>query len=731
MNCEEQDLLKLKSEINRVVAGVGAEGRKELVKEVLEENEEEFDRNFTPRKRGKRGLGKKMKIPAPSDVVVQEARKIRFEEDVWELLYQSGTVSLKFRHRSEVMEFDLTGKLADHLVRFSKVCVWANLPNNPFSSATSASTVKANLRHTWSFVSYLMNNGFLLNVENADPKPLRLLDASHMKALLRERIKDSQPSMHVAGFFRAVARWLHLADYADLPDGFKPGFKISDWSGDKKFAKEVLRYEAERITPWVEIPHDDLMRLLGESQTYIHNFSDDILYLRTQLETVAQLVEGTGYPLAFYSRGPSAEITQRVLGKAYVEDPRSGRPWFAPSMRNSNEAIVAHEPMLLEMQNLIDCCVFQIALWTAARNSELRHMKPNGLFINGERHNPDDPALAAFKLAVGPDGGSGHKFELEFLTFKTTKDKKGTLRKIPFTDDAALSFCILLDFFRKKRQENKNVYLLPSGGLYGPDGSKTGTVSGSYVGGRLKALCTRLGLEPHHPHRCRKTLATIIINKNPNSLELIQKLLGHHSPTMTLRYLMEIPGIAEPIKQHLIETNRQRIVEIMVATATRRISGGAGDAYVEAIPPQELKANVLPATIEEYVQVLLDDPNFVVLATPAAWCMRFPTQLPEKLPCLPDPDLIDVPLSEIAPDPFNCQPWKCGYSVHTRRHLSRAKRNRDSAKRMAGDKRVRAELAPVFAEMAEYWTNVVEHLENGHEGYEDLVPAELVSVGDY
>lgn len=79
----------------------------------------------------------------------------------------------------------------------------------------------------------------------------------------------------------------------------------------------------------------------------------------------------------------------------------------------------------------------------------------------------------------------------------------------------------------------------------------------------------RLGLERYHPHCCRKTLATMIIKKNPNSLELIQRLLNHPTPTMTLRYLMGIPNISTAVQQHIREVNRKRIVNVLVATGIR------------------------------------------------------------------------------------------------------------------------------------------------------------------
>ena len=106
--------------------------------------------------------------------------------------------------------------------------------------------------------------------------------------------------------------------------------------------------------------------------------------------------------------------------------------------------------------------------------------------------------------------------------------------------------------------------------------SLVGIVNGIYAEHEAEL---RLGLERYHSHSCRKTLATLIIKRSPNSLELIQKHLNHHTPTMTLRYLMEIPSISTTVKQHILEVNRKRIVNVLVATGIR---------HCERAPLQEL-----------------------------------------------------------------------------------------------------------------------------------------------
>ena len=705
MSTEEQDFKSLVGIVNGICTEYEAELRNDEIDELTEEGIDGFHSEFKIQKKKK--LGQKSYIPEDGELVSHDQGGNLFGADEWAFDYHgSNVLTLGFRKESEIIGLDLTGKIADNLVRFSKVMVWGSMKNSPGRAVNSPSTLVNQLSATWTFIAYLQQNNYLLNIDSVAPKPLSLLTTKELKNLIEKRMEKKYPSVYVSGFFRVVTRWLYLADRAEFPREYAPGFTIQEWVGNGKFMRKVFRYEAERISPWSDIPHDELMILLGESQAYVNDFSDDILYMQDLSRKLEQAVgpANKGKNRNFlkkdhYITGP---LFDEVVAKSWAIDKRTQQPWYKVEYssqkgpkRNGKKGlkqyhatpIILHRSFNYKLSALVDCCNFQLELWTAARVSELSQIKVEGLFIDGKRCNPDEVnAVLAFKQALGPDGKRMHKFELEFRVFKTSKDKGGRLVKIPINDDPARAFCVLVEAFRKKREKLKSPFLIPKRGLQFDaisDKDTQKSILNSYFRHSLARLCQRLGLRRHHPHSCRKTLATLLIKRSPDSFDLIQRLLNHHTPTMTLRYLMEIPGISTTVKQHILEVNRKRIVNVLVATGIRRIGGRAGENMVGGIDPKYLEATAIEETIREYVEVLLQDNNFIINEVPAAWCMRFFTHNPETLPCLPNPDLVDVPLNMFAPDATKCRPWECGHAVHTGKHLRRVQRNARESRRMS------------------------------------------------
>jgi integrase len=742
MSEEQQKINKLRDAIKRIVSDIEKAEHEGNVEEIAEEVEDEFKRDLgLYRPKGSK-LGQKLPIPSPLAIISYDSDGktilTRFFEDEWRFFQREVIQTFKFRHESELNDLNLKGELANHLVHFSKICGWFMLPgNNPCSGVYSTHTSILNMIYFRTLVAFLLKRGFLLNIANTEPKPLSMLNVADLKAELRKNMEDNRPSIHVAGLFRAVGNWVQLADTVELPAEFKPSFTIRDWQGDKKILKEVIRYEAEKVTPWKDIPYDDLIRLLQESQVYVQDYSDDILFMTRKVYIeLNDFLNGTKKPGVFKT-GKTKPIFDAFVNHEFVADPRTGAPWFALLVtRTKTNKRADRERIFLgqcrtEESRLMTCCIFLLLFWTAMRVEELLHLKVDGLFINEKRLGRETNAVEAFKQSKGTQGTFEPKFDLEFLTFKTTKNKKGKLRKIPLTEDAAHAFCIVVELFRAQRSKLENSCLFPNGGIKQTNLRKNPKAPATrlFIANRLANLCEKVGAERHHPHKCRKSLATIIINKNANSLDLIQRLLGHQTPNMTLRYLMKIPGVAKAIHQHLIASNRKRILDLLTAAATRRMSGNAGERMMKAIPHEKLAAEVLPDTVEEYIDVLLADPNFVVIKTAMAWCLRFRSLRPQQLPCLPVIGLIDVPPEDLAPDPSNCRPWACGYAAHTSRHLKRVRDNRDASRKLAGAAGIRAELVQSFSFQAEYWENVVRHLEQGHENFQEIVPAAVFNSG--
>jgi hypothetical protein len=728
VNNGTKEIKKLRDAIERIVSDIKETEHEGNIREIVEEVAYEFERDLMlPRPKVCR-LGQKLPMPLPEAIISYdmdgETVLSRLREEKWWFVRLGEYLHHDFRHQSEEIGIDLLGEMADHLVRFSQLTGWFMLPgNNPGSGVESISSSLTYMKGFRHFIGILMEKGFLLKVIDTEPKPLHMLNVVELKAELRKRMAENRPVIQVKGVFKAVGMWVKMADYIEMPPEFMPGFTIRDWQGDKKLFKEIIHYVAERQTPWEDIPYDDLIRLLQESQVYVQNFSQDVLFMANKVSDV--------FPVKVACiTGKTQQMFDEIVAYTFANDPRTDASWFTLAITKEKPKLsVSRDSIKLcqieeEVFNLINCCIFLLLFWTAVRVEELTHFKTKGLFINGIRIGRDDNALEVFKGAKGPQGTLKPKFELEYCTFKHSKAKDGEVRKIPMAEDAALAFCILVELFRCCRNSHENPYLFPKGGRMRRRQRKNTPVSRGYISTHLAKLCNKVGIGYQHPHKCRKTLPTIIINKKPDSLEHIQRLLGHRTPTDTLKYLMQIPNIAEPVRQHVLASNKKRILDLLSAASTRRMSGKAGERMMTAIPPEKLVAEILPATIAEYIDLLLADPNFVVVKTPAAWCLRFRSYRPQQLPCLPDIHLIDLRPEDLAPDPSKCRPWLCGYAAHTSHHLKRAKANRDASKKIASKEGIRADLVRSLSHQYEYWGNVVRHVEHGHEAFSEMVPAE-------
>ena len=193
---------------------------------------------------------------------------------------------------------------------------------------------------------------------------------------------------------------------------------------------------------------------------------------------------------------------------------------------------ILKQPIIDELFNLIGASIFLLLIWTAMRCNELRNLKINSLRVDGK---PLDIAKDTIKQIQ-----EGCRFELQRTVYKTTDEPEGEEHELPLTKIGALAFATLVELFRGTRERQKTEYLLPAGGFDIHSGGSIGDygtdipINNKTIQKWLSNFCEFVGVEHHHPHQCRKTLATLIINHDPNSLELIRRILCHDNIKMTL-----------------------------------------------------------------------------------------------------------------------------------------------------------------------------------------------------
>lgn len=177
------------------------------------------------------------------------------------------------------------------------------------------------------------------------------------------------------------------------------------------------------------------------------------------------------------------------------------------------------------------------------------------------------------------------------------------------------------------------------------------------VGRAISSLGNAVGVDSVHPHRFRKTIAEILINRSERNIDLIRMLFGHKSYTMTLRYIARNPylvhSIAETIETHFAEA----FVEIVAAVRNGAFSGAAAEriANSTATRPELFKGRLLRLTVYNYIAYLLEagEPVFIQRTGVGIYCFSSDAYCKDTAP--PCVGRSEAKEGNIVPDPSNCQ----------------------------------------------------------------------------
>ena len=353
------------------------------------------------------------------------------------------------------------------------------------------------------------------------------------------------------------------------------------------------------------------------------------------------------------------------------------------------------------------------------RREEALSLTVHALKINGKSLDLTDDVLAQV------EAGSENSFDLTRSIYKT--DPYGACHETPIPKIAAKAFAVLCKLFRHARELGKTDFLFPSGGVVRP-GNKpkgSGTIQKQSLYDYLKRFCRAAGVDYQHPHKCRKSLATLIINHDSKSLEVIRFLLGHQSVAMTMEYIMALPGINEELLSYYYASEFDKITEWLFDALDGHVAGPRGDHTLEAIQENlvQWQGNMLPFTMKTIIKSMQDN-GLAIHRTPVAWCIWFDIRVPADTPCMTLEAREAVakgnPLEpkDYFPNPEFCVPHECGYAGYSRSDLPNAKRALKYAKEQSAKsgKTARAH----YDEQVTYWAGIVERLENGHPAFTSL-----------
>jgi len=566
----------------------------------------------------------------------------RYGDPEWKFLHEDGTmITLRFGQNHQELGFDLSDPLSESLRTIEKILSFYDVPGkDPSKKPLKPSSIEDSFKINHYLLSYLHGKGFL---RGNDPKNLELLNVHELRHEIYLRIEQDEGYSRVYRFSKAIAKWARISNKINLPGKFSANFTLKQfWSRGMK--KDIAKYVAQKKIRWQAIDFDDLQPMMNTALKYIKDYSRDLIFVERTFEKSFQrrVISGlvNKHAKIEHNEKLSADLADELINHHFSKD-SGGAPWLNVEISTNGKSAkyqyILKMPFIEEWKNLLGAAIFMLLIWSAMRINELRNLKMNALRVDGK---PLDLKKDAVEQVL-----DGTRFDLRRTEFKTNKEPGGKDHILPLPKIGALAFATLIELFRGTRLRQQNTFILPAGGFdihgHGSKGKVGKEGSNRPIGFTsiirwLYNFCDVAGVEHHHTHKCRKTLATLMINHDPNALELIRKLLCHKSVTMTLEYIMSLPGVCEEIRNHVMETMRNKVVDLLTYGAKGQVAGGAGNRLLDAIAatPKAYKGIRLLTTIQMLVKSL-DAANFIIQRTPAAWCIRFPTRIPRTAPCLP------------------------------------------------------------------------------------------------
>ncbi|WP_122614158.1 tyrosine-type recombinase/integrase [Pseudomonas viridiflava] len=460
----------------------------------------------------------------------------------------------------------------------------------------------------------------------AIPEHIQMITVPMLNRALDEAKHNGQPS-HYTGLFFFLRFWSALSVHKLIPEGMRlsPELKGVD---SKERHKDVQQTFAGSLQTWIPFSENDLEKLVNNALFWLEEATPRLLKAR-------QYILDAGYEN--YAKG----VIRRV----------ERLPDFEREMGIEIDGVSVMKLSMMETQHLgVDVFVYR---WLSEYAQAVDKVR-NAVFVfvalvTGMRK--DELAGLKFDHVMCDEAGL---YWIDVTRFKTSTDPNynGETEALPLPTYVG-KIIENLKTLRSTREYYKNGFIFQT------------TFSATAVMNERPILPPNIiwdleeatGVERIHPHRFRKTIAEILINRSERNIDVIRLLFGHHSYAMTLRYISRNPYLVRSVAQALEESYTNEFHEIVSAVRDGAYSGEAADRLAKQISarPEEFKGKRLKVSILVYVTHLLSagTPIYVGRTAVGTYCVtgdQFDeTDLP---PCLVGRNL---PEGRIQPDPSNCQ----------------------------------------------------------------------------
>ncbi|EAQ97952.1 tyrosine-type recombinase/integrase [Congregibacter litoralis] len=245
------------------------------------------------------------------------------------------------------------------------------------------------------------------------------------------------------------------------------------------------------------------------------------------------------------------------------------------------------------------------------------------------------------------------EYTVNVVRFKTSNDPNyfGEPDAIPLPDFLGE---IITQF---KQLREVEVHMRTRKVFYCAKGGKVASIMARSIQKSMKRIGEVTGIDGVHPHRFRKTIAEMLINRSERNIDVIRMLFGHRSYKMTLRYIARNPYIISSVAEAIETHYAQDFINLVSAVQGGGYSGSAAEriAAKSAEKPLLFKGKLLRMTIYNYIAYLIEagEPVFIKRASVGVYCVSNDEYSADQLPpCLEGKCLSDGP---IQPDTSNCK----------------------------------------------------------------------------
>ncbi|UVL38326.1 tyrosine-type recombinase/integrase [Pseudomonas sp. B21-040] len=417
---------------------------------------------------------------------------------------------------------------------------------------------------------------FIANHLTCLPEHIRLITPKMINQAL-DMARDSEAKSNYFTLFTILRFWSALSVQKLIPEPLRLDVPLSHFNYEER-RRDVIAVHEGSIQSWVPFSEQELQSLIEYALFWLEKALPVLLDFNQRLLDSGLLERYPKGKIDRYSRDAALErlfhieVEGEVLMEiARTDSSRQGRPAYLYTWKTR------YAEMLDHVRNAI---FILVALLTGARSSELAPLQRQHL----RNERPDQ---------------SGD-FWLQITRWKTSSDPNynGQTEELPlprFAAEAILSLYKLKELagFEQARF------------LFQSNAGRRANIKADpqllrFV---VNQIAENTGVQHIHPHRFRKSIAEILINRDERNIDIIRALFGHKSYDMTLKYIARNPAMVRCIAAVLEQNFTADFQEIVSQIRYGVYSGEVADRIAQHIQarPLEFTGSQLKLTLHNYI----------------------------------------------------------------------------------------------------------------------------------